>query len=59
MSNHTGALRRQAQHTLNLNTFYTPWSVFLILAETDPTQILLAISENVQLHDSGSGGQEQ
>ena len=45
MSNHTGALRMQAQHTLNLNTFYTSWSVFLIRAETDPSQILLAISE--------------
>ena len=45
MSNHTGALPKQAQHTLNLNTFYTSWSVFLIRAETDPSQILLAISE--------------
>ena len=45
MSNHTGALRMQAQHTSNLNTFYTSWSVFLIRAETDPTQISLAICE--------------
>ena len=45
MSNHTGALRMQAQHTPNLNTFYTFWSVFLIRAEIDPTQISLAICE--------------
>ena len=45
MSNHTGALRMQAQHTPNLNTFYTSWSVFLIRTQTDPTQISLAICE--------------
>ena len=45
MSNHTGALRLQAQHTSNLNTFYTSWSVFLIRAETDLSQISLAICE--------------
>ena len=45
MSNHTSALRMQAQHTPNVNTFYTSWSVFLIRAQTDLTQISLAICE--------------
>ena len=45
MYNHTGALRLQSQHTSNLNTFYTFWSVLWIQAETDPNQILLAICE--------------
>ena len=40
MSNHTGALRMQAQHISNLNTFYTCRSMLLIRAETGPTQTL-------------------
>ena len=30
MSNHTGALRLQGQHTSNLESFYASWSMLLI-----------------------------
>ena len=34
MSNQTGALRLQGQHTSNLKSFYSSWSMLLIQAET-------------------------
>ena len=49
MYNHTGSLRLQSQHTSNLKSFCTSWSMLLIQAETDPNKILLAICEPYNL----------